>query len=96
MSTIERKGSDFIVPADLLASAFGLSEAAVRQGMRMNRITSQSETGVGEDDGRWRLTFFYQDRAVRFVVNGHGQVLKRAGFPVRRRTAQGTPATTGS
>lgn len=94
MTTIERNGSNFFVPVDLLASAFGLSDAAVRQGMRTKRITSQSETGVGEDNGRWRLTFFYQDRAVRFVVDGHGEVLKRAGFPVRRRTTRGAATTT--
>ncbi|HMQ91662.1 MAG TPA: DUF6522 family protein [Amaricoccus sp.] len=92
MSTIERNGSDFVVSAGLLASAFGLSEEAVRQGMRANRITSQSETGVGEDEGRWRLTFFFQDRAVRFIVDEHGQVLKRVGFPIRQRTAQETRA----
>lgn len=87
MTTIERNGNNFVVPAELLADAFGLSEATVQQGMRENRITSQSETGVEEDEGRWRLTFFFQDRACRFIVDMHGQVLKRTSFPVRRRPA---------
>ena len=93
--TIERNGSDFVVPADLLADAFGLSETDIREGMRAKRITSQSETGVGEDEGRWRLTFFHQDRAVRFIVDEHGEVLKRVGFPVRQSTRQRTPAMAG-
>ena len=93
--TIERNGDDFVVHADLLADAFGLSETDIREGMRAKRITSQSETGVGDDEGRWRLTFFYQDRAVRFIVDEHGEVLKRAGFPVRQSTEQRTPATVG-
>jgi hypothetical protein len=92
---IERSGTEFVVPAELLANALGLSEADIRQGMRANRITSQSETGVGDDEGRWRLTFFYHDRAVRFIVDEHGEVLKRAGFPIRQRTEQRTPATAG-
>lgn len=89
--TIERNGDKFIVPVELLSDVFGLSEAAVRQGMRANTITSVSETGVGEDEGRWRLTFFFQDRACRFIVDQHGQVLKRTSFPIGGRTAQ-TPA----
>jgi hypothetical protein len=93
--TIERNGTDFVVPADLLANAFGLSEADIREGMRANRITSQSETGVGDDEGRWRLTFFYEDRVIRFIVDEHGEVLKRAGFPIRQRTTQRSPATAG-
>ena len=91
--TIERNGSDFVVPADLLANALGLSETDVKEGMRTKMITSQSETGLGDDEGRWRLTFFYQDRAVRFIVDEHGEVLKRVGFPIRRRMAQGGPTT---
>ena len=93
MVTIERNGSVFVVPADLLASAFGLSEESIQHGMQTNRITSQSEAGVGEDEGRCRLTFCHQGRAIRFIVDAHGQVLKRAGFPIRRRTTQGTPST---
>lgn len=91
--TLERNGSDFVVPADLLADAFGLSETDVREGMRAKRITSRSETGVGEDEGRWRLTFFYQDWAVRFIVDERGEVLKRVGFPVRQGMEQRTPDT---
>lgn len=93
--TIERNGSDFVVPADLLTDAFGLSETDIKEGMRTNRITSRSETGLGDDEGRWRLTFFYQDRAVRFIVDEHGEVLKRAGFPIRQSTEQQVPATSG-
>lgn len=93
--TIERNGSDFVVPADLLADAFGLSETDIREGMRTKRITSQSETGLGDDEGRWRLTFFYQDRAVRFIVDEHGEVLKHARFPIRQSTEQRMPATVG-
>jgi len=85
--TIERSGDEFVIPAELLADAFRMSEPDIREGMRANRITSLSETGVGEDEGRWRLTFFFEDRAVRFIVDEHGKVLKRAAFPIRRRTA---------
>ena len=91
--TIERNGSDFVVPADVQSNAFGLSETDVREGRRTKRITLQSETGVGEHEGRWRLTFFCQDRAVRFIVDEHGEVLKRVGFPIRRRMAKGGPTT---
>ncbi|WP_112322832.1 DUF6522 family protein [Oceanibium sediminis] len=90
MTTIERDGEDFVVPATILAEAFGLSEVEVRKNMRAENITSRSEKGVGEDDGRWRLTFHFRDRACRFIVDESGTILKRTSFPIRHgATAKG-------
>ncbi|HRW15337.1 DUF6522 family protein [Amaricoccus sp.] len=83
MGGIERDGEGFVVPAGTLAEAFGVSEEEIREKMRDEKITSRSEIGVGEDEGLWRLTFIYGDRACRFIVDGTGRILKRAGFPIR-------------
>lgn len=80
---IERDDGGFVIPAGMLADAFGLSEDEVRTSMREARITSSTEIGVDEDAGRWRLTFYYRDRACRFTVDGDGRVLNRAAFPIR-------------
>jgi hypothetical protein len=80
---VERKDGDFVVDAALLADAFGLSEGEIKARMRDGAITSRCETGVGEDAGRWRLTFHHGDRACRFIVDESGKVLKRVSFPIK-------------
>ena len=52
MTRMERNGADFVVPATLLAQAFGMTENEVRQAMRDGTLTSVCEAGVGSDAGR--------------------------------------------
>lgn len=75
----------FEVEAALIASAFGLDPASVPDLMRAGAITSRCETGVGEDEGRWRLTFFHKGRALRLTVDATGAILLRATFDVGGR-----------
>ena len=80
-------GDRFLVPAELIAKAFDLATADVPEGMRHGTITSRSETGMEEDAGRWRITFFYNGRALRLTIDAQGEVLKRALFDAPGRTA---------
>lgn len=77
----------FVVDAALLAEAFNLNVTEVQALMRNGEITSLSEAGIDEDLGRARLTFHYRDRALRFVVDQDGTILKRAVFPATSRTS---------
>ncbi|MHA6346306.1 DUF6522 family protein [Roseivivax sp. CAU 1761] len=79
----------FEVDAALLAEAFGLPAKAVRTLMRQGRITSRCETGMDEDAGRFRLTFYHDGKALRLTVDGAGTVLKRATFPAHAPRAGG-------
>ena len=90
MSEVRVTGSGFEVDAGLIASSFGLDPAGVPGLMREGAITSRCETGVDEDEGRWRLTFFHGSRALRLTVDRTGAVLLRATFDVGRgrRTAR--------
>ena len=83
MSRIERSGEDFLVDAEIVAEAFALPVASVRALMRDGRITSRCELGVGEDAGRWRLTFYHGARVCRFTVEPDGAL--------RRMTYTGAP-----
>ncbi|OSP55853.1 DUF6522 family protein [Pseudoruegeria sp. SK021] len=83
MTQIDRDGAGFVVPAPLLAKAFGLTEDQVRSAMRDRSMTSQCEAGVDADIGRWRLTFRHSGRACRFTVDDAGTILSRSSFPVR-------------
>lgn len=70
------------VDAAVIATGFGLEPANVPGLMRAGQITSRFETGIGEDEGRFRLTFYHNARALRLIVDTQGVVLKRARFPV--------------
>lgn len=75
----------FTVDAALIATAFAIDEDRVRACMRAGEMTSQCETGVDADAGRFRLTFRYGSRALRLTVNEAGAVLSKASFDVTPR-----------
>lgn len=77
---VERSESGFVVPAEILAEAFGLDPAAIPQMMRAGAITSLSEAGHAEDAGRHRLTFFHDEKAFRLTVDAGGRILSRSRF----------------
>jgi len=77
--------SGITVDARLIADAFGLDPAEIQGLMRNQDITSRCEQGVDEDAGRWRITFWYGERAVRLTLNESGEILSRARFPAPRR-----------
>jgi hypothetical protein len=85
MSRVERTEAGFVVDAELLAAAFRLPPGSVRTLMRDGRITSRCEAGVGEDAGRWRLTFYHGGRVCRLTVDADGALIGRATFPAPPR-----------
>ncbi|MFY1706855.1 DUF6522 family protein [Tritonibacter scottomollicae] len=89
MTEVSMSEAGVVVDATLVAKAFGIAPDVVRQEMRDGTITSQSETGVAEDAGRMRVTFYREDRVFRLVIAETGEILSRATFPVlaRRRSA---------
>lgn len=76
--TITAEG--FLVDAEVLGAAFGLAPATVPERLRTAEITSRCETGVDEDAGRWRLTFYHGGRALRLTVDAKGVILSRSTF----------------
>lgn len=91
MTAVDRKNGDFIIDAALLADAFGLSQEGIKARMRDGAITSRCETGVEEDAGCWRLTFYHSDRSCRFIVDEAGKVLKKVAFPIKTRPRAPAP-----
>ena len=66
------------IDAGIIAEGLGLDPAVLREHMREGRITSRCERGIGEDDGRWRLTFFSSTRRLRLVVDAAGRIEQRS------------------
>lgn len=67
--------SPMIDAADL-GSLLDVPAANVLSLMRDGAITSRFETGVNEDAGTHRLTFWYGDLRLRFTCDAQGNVLK--------------------
>jgi hypothetical protein len=82
----------FVVDAELVGAALNVDAASVPARMRAGEITSRCETGIDEDAGRFRLTLFWGERALRLTVDRNGNVLSRATFPAPRRGRQAGPA----
>lgn len=65
------------VDAALVAEGLRLRADAVPSMVRDGSITCCFERGTGEDDGRFRLTFWHGNLRFRVVLNAAGQVLQR-------------------
>lgn len=52
--------------------------------MRDGAITSRFETGIDEDAGTHRLTFWYGDLRLRFTCDAQGHVLKTSRNTAKR------------
>lgn len=74
----------FQIDAELIGKEFGLPPGEVAQRMRDGRITSRCEKGVDADEGRWRLTFYSDGRALRLTLDPDFQVVSRALFDAPR------------
>jgi hypothetical protein len=70
----DREG-DFVLDPMLLAERFALSAERFRHLVRSGHVKSSVEQGVGEDEGRQRLTVRCGNRAWTAVVDAGGNVV---------------------
>ena len=84
MIQVELSDTGPVVDVSLIANAFDLNPVEIQNLMRAEKITSRCERGVGNDAGRWRLTFWYAQRVLRLTVDENGVILSRVCFPTLR------------
>lgn len=82
---VEIADGDIVIDAALLAPLFGIAAAEVPGLMRAQAITSICERGTGEDEGRYRLSFFHRNRRVRLSVDPAGRVVQRSAVDFGER-----------
>jgi len=84
MTSVEIGDDGFVVDAEIVAQALGIAASQVQTPMHSKEITSRCEKGVGGDEGRWRLTFFYDNPAFRLTVDDKSRIIGRARFDAPR------------
>lgn len=77
MTPVQFGEGEILIDASVIAAGLRLGPEAVQKGMREGRITSLCERGTGDDEGRYRLTFFSGNRRLRLVVNEGGTIVQR-------------------
>lgn len=81
---VTRDGDSAVIDAADLGTLLDLPAAEVAEAMRAGEITSQFETGTGENAGTFRMTFWHGDRRVRLTCADDGTVLKTLRNTTRR------------
>ncbi|AMY68641.1 DUF6522 family protein [Frigidibacter mobilis] len=85
MGAISFEDGRIEVDAALVAKALQMEPEALRAALRSGAVTSQCETGMDEDAGRFRLTFFSATRRLRLTVAASGEVLQTSTADYRRK-----------
>ena len=86
MSSVTFAGSMVQVDAQIVADGLRLTPEALRLALQGGTVTSRCEAGVGDDAGRYRVTFFSASRRMRLVVGADGTVLQRSSADYSRRS----------
>ena len=80
VTPIEFDGGAMRVDATIVADGLGVAATLLLERMRDGRITSLCEKGVDEDCGRFRLTFFFENRRFSLVVDDSGTIIQRSAI----------------
>lgn len=74
------------VDAADLGPLLGLAPAEVPEKMRNGEITSRFESGIDDDAGRFRLTFYYDEKRIRLTCDADGTVLSTSRTPIGKKS----------
>ena len=75
---IEISDGTFVVNAARLGELLDIPASRVPILMRERAITSVCELGVDENEGEFRLTFFYRNRRARLSMDPKGRIIRRS------------------
>ena len=78
MALVKFEEGTLNIDAAVIGRGRNIEPSLVQGRMREGKITVFSERGVDEDAGRYRLTFFYENRRFRLVVDEEGNAVQRS------------------
>ncbi|MCZ4353849.1 DUF6522 family protein [Roseovarius aestuarii] len=76
------------IDAGIVAKALKMTPQALQLAMRDGVVTSQFETGTGDDAGRIRLTFYSPNRRARITADTNGAILSCTAVDYVRPTSR--------
>lgn len=74
MKSLEFKDDAIQIDAAIVAKALGIGPLLLMELLREGKVTSLCERGIDADNGRYRLTFFAENRRVRLIVEDEAVV----------------------
>ena len=78
MAVVEFEVGALRVDAAVVGQGINVEPSLVLDRMREGKITVLCERGVDEDAGRYRMTFFHENRRFRLVVDEEGNAIHRS------------------
>lgn len=80
MKSLEFEDGAIQIDATIVAKGFGILPTLLLERLREGKITSMCERGIDADDGRYRLTFFSENRRFHLVVDESGAIVQRSSI----------------
>jgi hypothetical protein len=78
MAVVNFEDGALSIDAAVIGRGLDVEPSLVQAQMREGKITVLCERGFDEDAGRYRLTFFYENRRFRLVVDEAGNAVQRS------------------
>jgi len=78
MAIVEFEEGTLSIDAAVIGRGLNVEPSLVQVRMREGKITVLSERGVDEDAGRYRMTFFHENRRFRLVVDDKGNAIQHS------------------
>jgi hypothetical protein len=78
MAVVEFEDRTVCIDAAVIGQGLNVDASLVQVRMREGKITVLCERGVDEDAGRYRMTFFHENRRFRLVVDEKGNAIQRS------------------
>lgn len=78
MKPLEFEDGAIQVDASIVATVLGIGPTLLLERMRQGKITSLCERGIDADSGRYRLTFFSENRRFSLTVDESGIIIQRS------------------
>ena len=78
MAIVEFEDRTLCIDAAVIGQGLNVEASLVQVRMREGKITVLCERGVDDDAGRYRMTFFHENRRFRLVVDEKGNAIQRS------------------
>jgi hypothetical protein len=96
MTIIQFEVGAVSVDAATIGAGLGVEPSVVHARIREGKMTSLCERGVDEDAGRYRLTFFLENRRFRLIVDERGNAIQRSTVDFGDRQLPGSMRKSGA